>query len=266
MRIDNGNWKLKKIYKSPPPNELTNFADAHPDDSWKSFTDYNASNDYKSLKRKVFDSQQELCAYCEIKIPHENSHKQRIEHFHPKRDSETSGRNWDLDWTNVFGVCKGGSETPKSFKPREDHLHCDAIKEIRIKCCNVEGQILNPLLLEPFPNLFIFEKSSGKLLPNKEACSSITFIDNQFDSTYELLNNTIDKLNLNCHKLNTQRLEVLRVFNAKLKRARLSNDREWRLKLANQWFREPWPQYFTTRRCLLGSAAEERLIEIDYDG
>jgi len=36
--------------------------------------------------------------------------------------------------------------------------------------------------------------------------------------------------------------------------------------LVKRYFSSKWPEFFTTLRCLLGSAAEEYLVKIDYQG
>lgn len=270
MKTDNGNWKLKKINKTPPPNELTNFADSFPGGYWDkfepSFTAHNTSEDYKSLKRQIFDCQFELCAYCEVKVSNEKPHKQRVEHFHSKRDKSNPSKNWALDWQNIFGVCLGGQDSDKKLHPLPGNLSCDAYKEIYLKDSEVEGQVLNPLLLDAFPNIFQFEKSTGKLLPSKDVCDTITIADNNFDSTLELVENTICAFNLNCHRLTEKRRKLLYFYESRLKKAREIGDRDWQVKLTRMWFNMTLPELFTTRRCLLGKAAEDRLQEIDYDG
>jgi hypothetical protein len=51
-----------------------------------------------------------------------------------------------------------------------------------------------------------------------------------------------------------------------VKKARESNDRTFLERLAAQWFQTRWPSFFTTRRTLLGNAAEEYLAKAGFDG
>ena len=69
---------MKKILKLSPPNVLTIFAHKYPKSLWdkgtNSFKDYN--NLYKILKKDIFSTQGDICAYCECKVI--ESHKQKI--------------------------------------------------------------------------------------------------------------------------------------------------------------------------------------------
>jgi hypothetical protein len=48
-----------------------------------------------------------------------------------------------LDWNNVFGVCKGGSDQKKY--PTPENLSCDAHKNHILSSAQTEGVYLNPL-------------------------------------------------------------------------------------------------------------------------
>ena len=271
MKIARGNWTLKKINSIVQPNELSEFALIYPNGSWDgnepSFKQQNAGSDYQLFKQKVFACQNSLCAYCEVKIDSEKPHKQRIEHFHSKSDS-TEDNNWDLDWQNVFGVCLGGSDVD-AF-PLPANLSCDAFKQHAIEkgmldvAC--EGYVLNPLSIEPLVNLFRFDKATGQLQPNEQACHTTILVDNHFTSTAQLVANTIKVFNLNCDRLVQQRKKLLHLYNAKMKKAREANDRQWQEKLAQQWLSKPWQAFFTTRRCLLKDKAEQYLTQIAFNG
>jgi uncharacterized protein (TIGR02646 family) len=255
---------LKKINKSLPPNHLTDYAQQNPQASWNDFYHINQSDDYKKLKELIFKEQGGLCAFCENEIL--ETHKQRVEHFHPKSDKED---NWALEWTNVIGVCLGGSDVDKAIHPLPANLSCDAYKDYLIttkklseKC---EGYLINPLHLPAFPCLFDFDKRTGELKP-KSDYAGIEFQHNQYDTIAELVTKTIEHLNLNCDRLNQQRLEVLKFYNQEIAKARKNNDTSIFAKLAERWFQKQWLPFFTTRRIVLGSYAENYLITINYQG
>ena len=181
-----------------------------------------------------------------------------------------SNKNWALDWQNIFGVCIGGSDSDKNHHSLPDNLSCDAYKDHLIasgtlsKAC--EGFFLNPLQLPAFPCLFSFDKSSGKLIPNEKACEQWRAPANQYATSYELVEKTIEILNLNCPRLLDNRLAVLKAYNQQITKFRKAKDRRGFIKLAQRWFHTPWPSYFTTRRILLGSHAETYLQQMTYNG
>ncbi len=210
-----------------------------------------------------------MCAFCENEV--NETHKQRIEHFHPKSDKTNPNHNWSLDWTNVIGVCFGGSgsDIDKSIHPLPANLSCDAYKDhlivknkLPIAC---EGYLINPLELPAFPCLFDFNKRTGELIP-KDNYAGIEFEDNQYGSTAELIAKTIEHLNLNCDRLNQQRLKVRDQYNQEIAKARKNNDKAIFAKLAKRWFQKQWLPFFTTRRILLGNHAEIYLTNTNYSG
>jgi uncharacterized protein (TIGR02646 family) len=255
---------LKKINKSLPPNNLTKYAQQYPENNWNDF--YNTPN-YKEIKMLLFSEQGGLCAFCENEIL--ETHKQRIEHFHPKSDKANPNHNWALDWENVIGVCLGGSDVDKAVHPLPANLSCDAHKDYLITTKklieNCEGYLLNSLHLPAFPCLFDFDKRTGELKP-KENYAGIEFENNQYRSTTELVIKTIEHLNLNCDRLNQQRLALLRQYNQEIAKARKNNDKSIFTKLAEHWFQKQWLPFFTTRRILLGTHAENYLETINYNG
>ncbi|MGB3919332.1 MAG: retron system putative HNH endonuclease [Thiothrix litoralis] len=264
---------MKKTNKSHAPKELIGFAQAFPYASWDEFRDYNGGADYASLKRIIFADQGQLCAFCETHLESTDAqkHLQRIEHFHSKSDTGTE-HNWALDWENLIGVCLGGSglDNDSTLYPTPQNLSCDAYKDHLIKKnklpveCN--GLLLNPLFIPAFPCLFTLEKRSGKLLPDEGACGQVDIPGNRCDSVATLVQNTIDVLNLNCDRLNQQRLVVLHDYERRVKQARLKNDKTIFYTLAQRWFSLHWPAFFTTRRILLGSHAEVHLQTMSYNG
>lgn len=257
---------MKKINKSLLPNPLTEFAQQYPTDTWDDFRNHNQGNDYKIIKMLIFNEQSNLCAFCEDKIV--ETHKQRLEHFHPKSDI-TNLNNWALDWLNVIGVCLGGSDVDKTKHPLPANLSCDAYKDYLITQGKLsifcEGYLLNPLYIPALPCLFDLDKRTGELKA-KENYESIDIESNQYDSTAKLVEATINILNLNCDRLKSNRLEVLKFYNQEIKKMREKGDKEGFKKLAERWFSQKWYSYFTTRRILLGSHAETYLKSINYQG
>jgi uncharacterized protein (TIGR02646 family) len=256
---------LKKIHKSQPPNKLTQYAQNHPKNDWDN--DFRNDPDYKIIKELIFKEQGGLCAFCETKVIQID--KQRVEHFHPKSDAANPHHNWALDWANVIGVCLGGSDVDKSIHPLPANLSCDAYKDhlivkkkLPIIC---EGHLLNPLELFAFSNLFELNKRTGELKP-KADYSGIEIENNQYSTTTELVKKTIEHLNLNCDRLNQQRLAVLNEYERVIKIARNQNDRDIFSKLSKHWLQTKWRSFFTTRRILLGQHAENYLQSIHYSG
>lgn len=257
---------MKKINKSLPPNDLTDYAQKYPTNDWD--TDFRNDPAYKTIKELIFQEQGYLCAFYENEI--NETHKQRIEHFHPKSDKTNPNHNWALDWTNVIGVCLGGSDIDKSIHPLPANLSCDAYKDhlivknkLPIAC---EGHLINPLEL-PFPCLFDFNKRTGELIP-KDNYAGIEFEDNQYGSTAELIAKTIEHLNLNCDRLNKDRKAVFYEYERLLKKARADKrtPNDFLDKLTKHWFQKQWLPFFTTRRILLGNHAENYLTNTNYSG
>lgn len=260
---------MKKILKSDPPNELTDYADKNPTEVWESFRNYNASADYKALRARIFEDQGGLCGYCEKQVSILPEHLQRVEHYHSKSD-KSSTINWDLDWYNIFGVCNGGGNADQYKHPLPDNLSCDSYKDHLIKIKKLpkacEGYYLNPLRVISTANLFTFNKATGELEVNTKACAGLSDIDNHYDTLVELVEKTIEILNLNCDRLCDDRLVIRNEWNQQIARARKAKNCEIHSQLAKRWFRNKWPSFFTTRRILLGKHAEAYLNSIDYNG
>ena len=228
----------------------------YPDDKWDNFSNYSSGRLYKRLKKQIFQEQGELCAYCESKV--EKSYKQRVEHINDKSNS-TATDNLHLQWTNLIGVCLGGSDIQNRENPlfpTPANLSCDAYKGHK----NISyEEILNPLETEAFPSLFKFNKRSHELEVNECKCQEAG-IDTQF------VKDTIVNLNLNCDRLKTARHQILIAYNREVEKGRKAKDREVMKKLANKWFSQKFPSFFTTRRDLLGKHAEEYLLRVNYNG
>jgi conserved hypothetical protein TIGR02646 len=258
---------LKKINKSLPPNNLTRYAHNHPQNYWEDFRNSNQSADYKAIKTVIFNDQGGLCAYCENVV--NDVHKQQVEHFHPKSDDTNPDYNWALDWSNVIGVCSGGSDEDKTIHPRPANLSCDSYKnhlivqnKLPIDC---KDYLLNPLKLSAFPCLFDLNKRTGELKA-KDNYGQMSIEHNCYTTVAELVKKTIESLNLNCDRLNKQRLAVLNQYNQEIKKARERQDHDVFSKLAIRWFQQQWLPFFTTRRILLDQHAEQYLKSIQYAG
>ena len=123
---------MKKLYKSPPPNELTTYAASYPTDRWDDFCthaaeDQRPGDDYRAIKRRLIDDQGGLCGYCEQKVGDHDSSLQRIEHYHPKSDKSDQAVNWALLWPNILLVCTGGEGDGANYSLPKN-LSCDAHK------------------------------------------------------------------------------------------------------------------------------------------
>lgn len=259
---------MKRINKSLPPNNLTNYAQNFPQHNWDvDFRNSNQGAEYKAIKAVIFNEQGGLCAYCENEV--KDAHKQRVEHFHPKSDTNNQNHNWALDWANVIGVCIGGSDVDRTIHPLPANLSCDAYKDhlilqkkLHIAC---EGYLLNPLVLPAFPCLFDLNKRTGELKA-KDNYGQMSIEHNRYATVAELVEKTIESLNLNCDRLNKQRLAVLNQYNQEIKKARERQDHDVFSKLAIRWFQQQWLPFFTTRRILLDQHAEQYLKSIQYAG
>lgn len=272
---------MKTLLKSAPPNELTRFAAAFPTDDWDhDFRNYSAApnqpgHDYREIKKRLIEDQGGLCAYCEKRIAGLSADLQKVEHLHPKSDKSNPAINWGLMWANIVAVCTGGEHDDKSLHPLPRNLSCDSHKNHWLsktartsRLDAMLAALINPLQLAPFPCLFDFDKADGRLLPNEDVCAQVDAAAGLAPgTTREGLTITIETaLNLNCDRLRTERKLVLNEYNRAVAEARRRNDVDFKAKLAERWFRNRWPSYFTTRRILLGRAAEAYLRGTAYRG
>lgn len=263
---------MKKTNKSNCPSCLSDYAKNNPNALWEDFKADKQGQSYNVVKLQTIQDQGNLCAYCET--PYQNKpEKFSIEHFHPKSDTSNPAKNWHLDWNNFLAVCKGGRvqdvNSPIPY-PTPENLSCDAYKDHLVTknrlLENCEGYLFNPLTL-PEVKIFKFNKSNGALEVDVEACAKVNFLGcNHFASFAEFAEETLQALNLNCQRLCDARLKVLIFYNSKIKDARLKNNKQIHQQLAQQWFNKPWPSFFTTRRDLLGKAAENHLKSTHYNG
>lgn len=275
---------IKKTY--PEPSCLLNFRTLNPSVAWDSGTNNfkdHSQQCYQTVRSQCLSDQHYLCGYCEIKIP-DNRLMQRVEHFHPKSPPVVNGHNWALDWNNLIAVCMGNTREdlahsfPEQFTPpRLANMSCDAFKDKMIsdRKLQVTPQypsydyfILNPLNIKAMPCLFDLDRRTGQLRPHEKNCAEISIHPNSFSTTQELVQNTINMLNLNCVKYNQKRLDILYIMDREVKAAKNNGQSPSQLKkkLARQKFSRSWPAFFTTWRILLAQDAESYLQSIDYPG
>jgi uncharacterized protein (TIGR02646 family) len=252
---------LKRINKTPnTPDGLKAFAIDNPEGTWAQFkgnTEEEAQA-YQALWPQIFDQQGWLCGYCETQIDRTKPKEKSIEHFHDKSD-HSGIHNWDLDWFNLFGVCRGGEHADKIQYPRPANLSCDAHKNHKKDELteNPQGLILNPLSLPNQPCLFSFEPATGELKAHQENCAKATIADNQYDSVSALVEKTIYFLNLNCKRLKDERKKVFAEYQRLMTNARQRNNTEIKQQLAEQWFDQKIKSFYTTRRILVEPLGEQ---------
>ena len=270
---------MKRILKGDEPGSLQAFRAAQPQATWEELRDdalHCGKQAYADIRTQTHQDQNGLCAYCEIDIRDNNPLKSRIEHFHPNSDTG-SATNWALDWPNMMAVCAGGSfrhgEAPHTLEPLDQNLSCDAHKDRMIQQGQLpescEGWVLNPLGLPARPSLFTLNKFDGSLSPDATACATAAPLpDNRHISVAELVQHTIDMLNLNCERLRQARLQVIWDIERNKKRQRDANIPASQAlpRLAQRYFRTRWPQFFTTISLCLGTAAEAHLQAVHYQG
>jgi uncharacterized protein (TIGR02646 family) len=283
---------MKRCCKLTEPVLLTAYRGAKPNATWEEMRDdpHDAGiQAAKDVKTDLVRGQRCLCAFCECSLATECSNeaiierraKQRVEHFHPKADP-VRPPNWNLHWPNLWAVCLGGSdptedERNSGIHPLPQNLSCDAFKDHQIKTgklsADPEGWILSPDEIPAFPLLFKYSPD-GVPEPDEANCQSVTFGNNNYGSSRELVERTIEHLNLGCFRLAEKR----RIAKAQLEK-RIKNAREASkgapmadvMKgLARRLFASDvdssWPEFFSLVRWRLGPHAEEHLQEIVFRG
>jgi len=265
---------VKRVIRFEEPAELAAYRVANPSNTWDQMRG-EERDAYEAIRLQLTIGQGGLCGYCEIGLHDRDPLKCRVEHFHPKSDTSTD-HNWALDWQNMLVVCMGGSQRhqplPHTLEPLSENLSCDAYKDQMINAGKLasqcEGWVIDPMGLPEFPCLFFVEKSTGKLVPDEQACADVVLIGNRHLGTQDLIQHTIDMLNLNCNRLCEARKRVLWDIERNKKSLRQQNIRpDHALRtLAERYFRQRWPGFFTTIRFCLGTAAEQYLADIGFQG
>lgn len=250
-----------RISKSQPPNPLTEYASANPGASWSDFRNFNGSTDYRQIQTIVFDEQHQLCAYCEVNTTG-NLGKKRIEHF----VSKSLAIEYHNDWQNIFGVCFGGSDSNYDSKnERLSNLSCDSHKAhleqtTKKHLRDWHGYILNPLTIPEQHQFFSFKKSTGELYANQQYCESVNIPINNHPSVLQLVEETINVLNLNCQRLCSARREILFEYERQKKAARENNDISRLERFALRWSSGNAKEFQTTRNILLRESEYLRIL------
>lgn len=271
---------MKKIDKSPvPPKGLSDYIKAHPEEdpkhTWETFSREN-SHARRAVKKQIYCDQRGLCAYCEIDLIDPSLEKEgeqsrsnldfQVEHFHPKSDHSDPHKNWELEWDNLLGCCKGGDDpNSERFSDKKSGRHCGCRKGNR----KLDGDILNPLHDIPaFPCLWKTDGNPAKgqirLDADEKACSSVS------KTCCEKAQNTLKELNLNSNLLTKFRSEAIKVLFKEMqnyiKKEGLSSDQaiDRVMEAAFNPAVPAWPPFFSTIRAFFGIAAEKRLKVIGY--
>jgi uncharacterized protein (TIGR02646 family) len=270
---------MKRTLKGTEPISLQTYRQAQPNSNWDDLKDdpmHGGKPAYDDIRQQTHQDQGGLCAYCEIDIRCNDPLKSRVEHFHPKSD-QSMPTNWALEWTNMLAVCAGGSyrygSAPHTMEPLSLNLSCDAHKDQLIQQGKLhpscEGWVIDPLELPVQPSLFKIDKFNGEL----HACdTSVTLANpwpgNQHADVATLVERTIERLNLNCVRLCTARLTVIRDIEKNKKKQRMAgkNASQGFTTLAQRYLRIRWPAFFTTICLCLGSSAENHLKQMNYQG
>ena len=207
---------MRRIRKSHTSNVLTEYAENNPNGNWIIFQQENGK-DYKTIKNKLFEEQSEICAYCEIDLSKDNTfeHLRRVEHFKSKSGWKVGHEqpNWHLDWFNLLGVCVGGTDRDDRERfVMPDNKSCDSHKEHLETNSgydkNWTGKVVSPLESELCSKMFNYCKASGELSVNSEHANSVQFEHNEYETSSELLQKSLELFNLNCERLKLARMNV----------------------------------------------------------
>ncbi|MDH0865487.1 retron system putative HNH endonuclease [Mitsuaria sp. GD03876] len=270
---------MKRTLRGSEPVGLRRFRDEHPEGTWDAFRDAAAGQEndpYKDCRTELFESQGGLCAYCEIDVRDGNPLTCRVEHFHPKSDI-TPEKNWALDWLNLLGVCAGGSyrygAAPHTLEPLHQNLSCDAAKDRRVqrddRLMQCEGRILRPEQIPADACLLKLQRSTGRLEADVNECMKFEAqIQHEMESLADLVEQTIDILNLNCDRLCQARLMVSRSIEHAKKQQRDQGftPQQGMANLTDRYLRVRWPAFFTTIRLCMRDAFDARLVRDGYTG
>lgn len=275
-----GAYAVKRTPKGVGPATLANYQAAVPNGTWDDMRNdalWNGMAAYQDCRFRTVTDQGGICAFCEIDIRDNHPLKCRVEHFHSKSDVG-GGTNWALDWQNMLATCNGGTNPHVSapgfaLQPVAKNLSCDAHKDLRIQSGRLpiacEGWILNPLQILASPSLFTVRKDTGFLEPDPAGCQAARTLNGNKHATISVLvAYTIEMLNLNCDRLATARLLVVRDIENSKKRLRQKglSPQTGLDELAQRYFGYSWPRFFTVLRVCLGAAAENHLQQINYQG
>ena len=102
---------MRLINKNKEPKSLVEFRA-----KGGTFGDFTLGKGKRDLKKALLTEQSSLCAYCTQSIQFDSM---KVEHWYPQSNPQQLDPNRDLDYSNLFAVCKGcyGNEQ-----------HCDTKK------------------------------------------------------------------------------------------------------------------------------------------
>ncbi|MCF6362018.1 MAG: TIGR02646 family protein [Gammaproteobacteria bacterium] len=189
----------------------------------------------------------------------------RVEHFHPKSDNlQPITINWHLEWTNLLACCHGGSNS-NVIDAAERHTSPDHSCDVPKGNHDWDNTILNPLHLPASPPAFKYQRIDGAIQVDEHNCG-VAGVDPVKAQV------TINYLRLDAERLRNLRKGELNRINDLL-RKEIQNGLtvpEARKRLAEALLQKNdhhhWPKFFTAIRCYLGSAAEDQLRVIAFDG
>lgn len=243
------------------PAGLTTFVQNAPEErDWEAFRSFERGIAYKELLAALVERQHGLCCYCEIDL---KEHDWQVEHFHPKRDTE-SEINRTTDHTNLLAACLGGHrkdiwgagnpsperrDVQRHRDPTQDNLSCGQAKD-RLDPAKVGTSVIDPRTLPAVPSA-LRVKHDGALDVDPAVCRDQGLAQ-------EKVQESIRILGLECVRLQRAREDKLRhlaeawadwLTNADVllaaARAELLPDSQGRLA-----------RFFTTSRSFFGQAAE----------
>ena len=267
---------MKRVKKSSEPHELFAYRKACPASTWQELRDdalHGGKTAYNAVVARLEADQGGICAYCEIKISR-TTNTARVEHFVPKslQHPKHPKFNWTLHWFNFVGVCNGGSEQRSApghyLKPVKDNLSCDAHKERALGAVNSHGWLLNPLALPAMGPLMKINRFTGHWDVDQTNTDTTRWAGNKYADTEELVEKSIETLNLNCPRLVRNRLSVLYSLEREIKRARDAkiDPAVYMVNLCKRYLGPRYSEFFSVYRSRLGAAAEAYLLSIDFNG
>lgn len=262
---------MKRISKRLPNLIATKLADFSSNNllaTWEAFRNFDGGQLYKEVKGNLFSEQGNICAYCEVNLEPSitGEHNRRIEHFCSK--GHVSNLHLMFVWSNLFGVCVGGTDNDSQNKYEfPENLSCDSHKERieqeeQIPSNNWAGRVLCPSEIPEGQLAFVFDKKSNGLSPNPEFCQEITIENNVFASTSELLTETLRVFNLNCDRLNSARNKIFIEFEQLKSRYRKQQiTRVFFLKVLTAWLKDHNLPFTSTRQSLVISSPFYPLVK-----
>lgn len=243
---------MRRLNKGGSPPKLAAFVANNPSATW-SVIRKNGSR-YAQIRKFLFEDQQSLCAYCEIRLIIDESNPDssdfRVEHFHPK-SPHVVPPNYAAMWLNMLGCCHGGAHksVPQPGRFSAPDLSCDALKANQ----NLVGVILNPL------SDFI----GSDMLFSFSVDGSISVSPSCPGALQASAGETIVHLGLDSNRLRRLRREAIEATLdaiADLNSSGVDLEEACTILFPNQ---AP-PEFYSCMRSVLGAVAEARLTQLNY--